>query len=62
MNTEKDELIQLSANQQAPRDARPEDFEVESEQIEFGGACGDNQREYNELLKVGPKARKDPRT
>jgi hypothetical protein len=62
MKTQKDELIELSPNQQSPRDARPEDFQVEGEQIEFGGACGDSQREYNELLKVGPKARKDPRT
>ena len=35
MKTQKDQLIELSPNQQAPRDARPEDFEVESEEIEF---------------------------
>jgi len=62
MKPEKDELIELTPNQQAPRDARPEDFEPESEQLEFGGACGDNQREYKDLLKQGPKARRDPRT
>jgi hypothetical protein len=61
MNTGKDQLIKLSPNQQSPRNARPEDFQAESEQVEFGGACGDSQREYNELLKVGPAARKDPR-
>ena len=61
MNTGKDELIELSPNQQSPRDANPTDFEPESEQVEFGGACGDNQREYNELLRVGPRGRKDPR-
>jgi hypothetical protein len=62
MKTQKDELIELSPNQQSPRNARPEDFEAESEQIEFSGACGDTPREYRELLKEGPKARKDPRT
>jgi hypothetical protein len=62
MNTGKDELISLSPNQQSPSLALPEDFKAESEELEFGGACGDSQREYNELLKVGPKARKDPRT
>jgi hypothetical protein len=62
MKTQKDQLLELSPNQESPRDARPEDFEPESEQIEFGGACGDSQREYQELLKQGPKARKDPRT
>ena len=61
MNTGKDELIKLTANQESPRDAKPTDFEPESEQIEFGGACGDSQREYNELLKVGRRGRKDPR-
>jgi hypothetical protein len=54
MKTQKDELIELSPNQQSPRDARPEDFEPESEELEFSGACGDTQREYQELLKVGP--------
>jgi len=61
MNTGKDQLIELSPNQLSPRDTRPEDFQAESDELEFGGACGDSQREYNELLKVGPKARKDPR-
>ena len=61
MKTQKDQLIELSHNQQTPGDARPEDFEVESEQIEFGGACGDNQGEYRQLLKAGPRGRKDPR-
>jgi len=62
MKTRKDELIELSHNQQTPGDARPEDFEPESEELEFSGSCGDSQREYRELLKEGPKARKDPRT
>jgi hypothetical protein len=57
MNTQKDQLVEISHNQQSPGDARPEDFKTESEEIEFGGACGDNQREYNELLKVGPRGR-----
>ena len=61
MNTGKDELIELSHNQQSPRDAKPTDFEPESEQLAFSGQCGDTQREYNELLKEGPMARKDPR-
>ena len=62
MKTQKDELIELSHNQQTPGDAKPTDFEPESEELEFSGACGDTQREYRELLKEGPKARKDPRT
>jgi hypothetical protein len=61
MNTGKDQLIKLSPNQLSPRDTRPEDFEIESDELEFGGACGDNLREYNELLQVGPAARKAPR-
>ncbi len=61
MNTGKDQLIELSPNQLSPRDTRPEDFEIESDELEFGGACGDNQREYNELLKHGPAGRKAPR-
>jgi hypothetical protein len=61
MNTGKDQLIKLSPNQLSPRDTRPEDFEIESEELEFGGACGGTPREYNELLKEGPKGRKDPR-
>ena len=61
MKTQKDQLLELSPNQESPRDAKPTDFEPQTEEIEFGGACGDTQREYRELLKEGPKARKDPR-
>ena len=61
MKPEKDELIELTPNQQAPRDARPEDFKPQSEEIEFSGSCGDTPREYRELLKEGPRGRKDPR-
>jgi hypothetical protein len=62
MKTQKDRLIELSPNQQTPGDAKPTDFEPQTEEIEFGGACGDTPREYRELLKEGAKARKDPRT
>jgi hypothetical protein len=62
MKNQKDEVIELSPNQLSPRNARPEDFQAESEQVEFGGACGDSQQEYRALLRVGPAARKDPRT
>jgi hypothetical protein len=61
MKTQKDQLLELSPNQESPRDARPEDFEPESDQIEFSGSCGDTPREYNELLKAGPTGRRDPR-
>jgi hypothetical protein len=61
MNTHKDEVIELSHNQQTPGDARPEYFVPISEELEFSGSCGDSQREYRELLREGPKGRKDPR-
>jgi len=61
MNTGKDELIELSNNQQTPGDAKPTDFEPQSEEIEISGSCGDTPREYRELLKEDPRGRKDPR-
>jgi hypothetical protein len=61
MNPRKDELIKLSHNRQTPGDARPEDFEPESEQLEFSGACGDSHREYNELLQGGSGGKARPK-
>lgn len=56
----KDELVQQSYNQQHPADARPGHFIILGEELEFGGACGDTPKEYERLLQVGPRARKNP--
>jgi hypothetical protein len=56
----KNDLLVQSHNQANPRDARPEDFEPITEELEFSGACGNTPAEYKKLLEVGPRARKDP--
>jgi len=38
--------IELSWQQLTPGDAKPEDFVPISEELEFGGACGDTPEEY----------------
>jgi len=61
MKNEKDQLIELSPKQQPPANARPEDFAPEDEILEGGDQCGDNPREYQQLLRGGPRGRRDPR-
>jgi hypothetical protein len=45
------EKIELSPSQEGPRLAAPEDFEPISEELEFGGACGDSKSEYRKLTR-----------
>jgi hypothetical protein len=56
----KNDVVVQSHNQANPRDAKPEDFQPISEELEFSGQCGDSEKEYAELLKAGPRARKNP--
>ena len=55
MLKEKDTLVKLTPEQSNPYLARPEEFEV-IEALPFHGQCGENQREYQKLLKQGEVA------
>src|SRR5579859_4150128 len=57
MKNQKNELVTQTPEQRSPGLARPEDFVIENEQLAHGGQCGETKREYNALLKVGPKSR-----
>ncbi len=57
MSNDKDKLIEQSESQRSPRLARPEDFTITSaseaanQRLPGHGQCGDNLRQYNQLLK-----------
>jgi hypothetical protein len=55
MLKEKDTLVKLTPEQSNPYLARPEEFEV-IEALPFHGQCGEDQREYQKLLKRGEVA------
>jgi hypothetical protein len=47
--------VELTPEQTNPYLARPDQFEV-IEALPFHGQCGENQREYQKLLKQGEAA------
>jgi hypothetical protein len=55
MLKEKNTLVELTPQQTNPYLARPEQFEV-IEALPFHGQCGENQREYQKMLKQGEVA------
>jgi hypothetical protein len=68
MKNEKDTLMgdSMSRNQMSPGLADPNDFviskpdEFATRYTEFGGQCGENEREYEKLLKQADSHGKSP--
>jgi 16S rRNA G966 N2-methylase RsmD len=56
MRKEKNTLVELTPEQTNPYLARPDQFEVVEADPPFHGQCGENQREYQKLLKHGEAA------
>jgi len=55
MLKERNTVAELTPEQSNPYLARPDQFEV-IEALPFHGQCGENQREYQKLLKRGEAA------
>jgi|HubBroStandDraft_6_1064221.scaffolds.fasta_scaffold419373_2 hypothetical protein len=56
MLKEENTLVELTPEQTNPYLARPDQFEVIEADLPFHGQCGQNQREYQKLLKRGEVA------
>jgi hypothetical protein len=56
MKDEKNSVVDQTEEQANCYLADPRDFVIEEEGVPFHGQCGDNQREYQKLLKGGEVA------
>jgi 16S rRNA G966 N2-methylase RsmD len=52
----KNTLVELATEETNPYQGRPEQFEVVEADPPFHGQCGENQREYRNLLQRGEVA------